>query len=677
MSRNGWIRSTLTLLLVAAPAVRADEPTPGDPPRQNAESQDNKFKLGEVTVVVTADQDPLETAHSTLDAEQIQEMNRDTVSSAMELLPGVSTTIGTRNERMVYLRGFDAKQVPLFIDGVPSYVPYDGSMDYNRFTTFDLSEIQVAKGFSSVTYGANTLGGAINLVTRRPALPLEGDIRLGFFEGGGRKTAVNFGTNQGRWYLQAGGSYSQADSWRMSSDFKPTPYENGGNRLNSDFTDTRFSLKLGFTPNDRDEYVIGATRQTGEKGQPPSTTVAPKYWRWPTWDKDSLFVATNTALGEKSYVKFNAYFDTYQNTAVSYTDATYTNRSTFLGTNGESFYDDFTHGAKVEFGTLLLPRQNAKLMIQSKTDVHRSDSKAIPATKDWPHYEDRYLDWGVEDTVSLSPSVDLSLGAGWDHLKPVDSGPDYALPGSRGFFHGQVGLFWRAAPKVQLYTTFAQKDRFPSLSDRYSAKQNKYKPNPELKPEQSRNWEVGARTHPAEWVQLDAALFLSDIQDLIQPVDLGIPNPNYKNTNWMQYRNIGKVRHSGVELSADFKPCEVFRAGVGYTYLDRSIRSDPDTSLASKRLTGTPRNRATGYLRYEPVPAFYLLASIQSQDSLWDTENVSLGGFTTVDLTLGWKPTPRLLIDGGFTNLFDRNYELSDGYPLAGRTWFVNGRYRF
>ena len=675
MSRNGWIGSTLTLLLTAAPTMRAQETAPGDPPERKAESgdkKDNTFKLGEVTVVVTASLDPIETANSLIDAGQIQEMNRDTVSAAMELLPGVSTTIGTRNERMIYLRGFDSKQVPLFIDGVPSYVPYDGTMDYNRFTTFDLSEIQVAKGFSSVTYGANALGGAINLVTRRPAQPLEGDVRFGVFEGEGRKIAVNFGTNQGLWYLQAGGSYSQADSWRMSSDFKSTAYEDGGHRLNSDFTDKRFSLKLGFTPNDRDEYVIGATRQTGEKGQPPSTTTAPKYWRWPTWDKDSLFVATNTAIGEKSYVKFNAYFDTYENTVVSYTDVTYTNRSSFLGTNGESFYDDFTRGAKLEFGTLLLPRQNAKVMIQSKTDVHRSDSKATPAMKDWLHYEDRYLNWGVEDTISLSSSVDLSLGAGWDHLEPLDSGPDYALPDAKSFFHGQVGLFWRATPKVQLYTTFAQKDRFPSLSDRYSGKLKKYIPNPGLKPEQSENWEIGAKANPAEWVQLDAALFLSDIQDLVQAVDTGIVNPNYKNTNWMQYRNIGKVRHSGVELSADFKPSQVLHAGAGYTYLDRSNRSDPDT-----RLTGTPRHRATGYVRYEPVSEFYVLASLQAQDSLWDSNTVSLGGFTTVDLTLGWKPTPRLLIDGGFTNLFDRNYELSDGYPLAGRTWFVNGRYRF
>jgi len=63
---------------------------------------------------------------------------------------------------MVSIRGFDSREVPLFIDGIPVYVPYDGYVDLGRFTTADLAAIQVAKGFSSVAYGANTLGGAIS-----------------------------------------------------------------------------------------------------------------------------------------------------------------------------------------------------------------------------------------------------------------------------------------------------------------------------------------------------------------------------------------------------------------------------------------------------------------------------------------------------------------------------------
>ena len=680
MFRHGWVCPTLTLLLAAAPPARA-QASAASAAAQPDVGDNSKFKLGEVTVTVTDTLDPLETAHTKLEADRIQERDKDTVSAALELLPGISTSIGTRNESMIYVRGFDSRQVPLFIDGIPSYVPYDGQMDYNRFTTFDLSEIQVAKGFSSVTYGANTLGGAINLVTRRPTEKLEGDLRLGFFEGEGRKAAVNFGTNQGLWYLQAGASYTKADWWPLSSAFKSNANEDGGHRTNSDFTDKRYSLKLGFTPNDTDEYVIGATRQTGEKGQPP--TVDPrffkfdmKYWRWPAWDKDSLFLATRTALGDKSYVKFSAYFETYENSLYNYADGTYAH----LSTKGwqKSYYDDFSHGAKVEFGTMLLPRQNLKVVLDSKTDVHREGDGSTASTAKWPHYEDRYLNWGIEDTLSLPANVDLVLGIGQDHLKPIESGPTWGLTDPKSFFHAQAGLFWRVVPSTQLYLTFAQKEHFATLKDRYSTKFNQYDANPGLKPERSENWELGVKSTPAEWVELSAALFQSNIRDLIQS------GPSDETSGKLKMLNIGKVEHSGVELSADFKPCSTLRTGLAYTYLDRSNKSDPDT-----RLTGTPRHRGTGYVRWAPVERFYVLASLQAQDGLWDTytyslsktkkvtETAKLGGFTTVDLTLGWKPTPQVAVDGGCTNLLDRNYALSDGYPLPGRMWFVNGRYRF
>ncbi|MCS5517457.1 TonB-dependent receptor plug domain-containing protein [Pseudomonas qingdaonensis] len=74
------------------------------------------------------------------------------------------------------MRGFDRLQVPVYIDGIPTYVPYDGNIDLGRFTTYDLSRIQVDKGFASLLYGPNTLGGAINLVTRRPVQEFEGEV---------------------------------------------------------------------------------------------------------------------------------------------------------------------------------------------------------------------------------------------------------------------------------------------------------------------------------------------------------------------------------------------------------------------------------------------------------------------------------------------------------------------
>ncbi|MGQ9862767.1 MAG: TonB-dependent receptor, partial [Thiobacillaceae bacterium] len=216
--------------------------------------------------------------------------NRETVGDAVNLLSGVTISTNSRNEQTVYLRGYDPRQAPLFIDGIPVYVPYDGYVDFGRFVTADLAAIQVAKGFSSVAYGPNTLGGAINLISRKPKKPFEGDVSAGFGQEGSRQAQANVGTNQGKWYLQAGASYREADGFRLSSDFKPTATEDGGRRDNSYYQDSKVSLKLGLTPGGGDEYALTYIKQDGEKGQPPSTDpAAARYWRWPYWDKESLY----------------------------------------------------------------------------------------------------------------------------------------------------------------------------------------------------------------------------------------------------------------------------------------------------------------------------------------------------------------------------------------------------
>ena len=52
------------------------------------------------------------------------------------------------------VRGFTTRgQVPLYMDGIPISVPYDGYVDFNRYLTSDIAEIQVARGYSSPLLG--------------------------------------------------------------------------------------------------------------------------------------------------------------------------------------------------------------------------------------------------------------------------------------------------------------------------------------------------------------------------------------------------------------------------------------------------------------------------------------------------------------------------------------------
>jgi outer membrane receptor protein involved in Fe transport len=62
-------------------------------------------------------------------------------------------------------------QSAFFVDGIRVYLPADNRLDLGFFNTATLAEIQVEKGYVSVLSGPGAMGGALNLVTRKPRKP--------------------------------------------------------------------------------------------------------------------------------------------------------------------------------------------------------------------------------------------------------------------------------------------------------------------------------------------------------------------------------------------------------------------------------------------------------------------------------------------------------------------------
>lgn len=112
---------------------------------------------------------PIAANPDVLTQEQMLEQNKVNAAQAIATLPGVvMQKSGNRNEYTIKVRGFDSRQVPVFFDGIPTYVPYDGNLDLARFTTNDLASIEVNKGYTSLLQGPNLMGGAINITTASP-----------------------------------------------------------------------------------------------------------------------------------------------------------------------------------------------------------------------------------------------------------------------------------------------------------------------------------------------------------------------------------------------------------------------------------------------------------------------------------------------------------------------------
>lgn len=73
--------------------------------------------------------------------------DKQNVAQALSVVPGVVLQkSGSRNEEQVKVRGFDSRQVPVYFDGVPIYVPYDGNLDLARILTNNLGQLKFPKG---------------------------------------------------------------------------------------------------------------------------------------------------------------------------------------------------------------------------------------------------------------------------------------------------------------------------------------------------------------------------------------------------------------------------------------------------------------------------------------------------------------------------------------------------
>ncbi len=238
-------------------------------------ARDDVFTLGQITV--TAPREPEALSDNVIANEEMWRFNLESLDQAVKLVPGVSATFdtnGRRNEHDILVRGFGRWQVPLSIDGIRVYLPADNRLDFSRFLTSDIAEVQISKGYVSVLDGPGGMGGAINLVTTRPTQPFEARFQSGASFGEDSSFDAwnaygKVGTKQDGWYAQASGNLNDRDSWRLPDSFRPaSAAEDGGERNRSGTRDWRVNVKAGLTPNETDEYSVNFTKQEGRKARP-------------------------------------------------------------------------------------------------------------------------------------------------------------------------------------------------------------------------------------------------------------------------------------------------------------------------------------------------------------------------------------------------------------------------
>jgi len=638
------------------------------------------YEIGEVRITARS----RNVGYSEVDQAEIREFNQNNTAGALQLIPGISySNSGPRNESLVTVRGFDLRQVPVYLDGIPVYVTYDGYADLGSFLVHDLEKISVSKGISSILYGPNTLGGAINLITRKPEKKLEFEGSTGLYAGSDRMNGwdsdAHAGTKVSKFYIQAGYSFIDRDSYSLSGKYK-SPYPADDRILDNSWRrDLKWNIKAGVTPNTTDEYVLSLMSQKGSKGIPVYAGTDPdqpiRYWQFPEVYNRGINLISNTAIGTASFLKTRFYYDQYYSDLRSYDSSDYsfqTKKSSFT-----SIYFDDSFGGSAEYKIDIAGKHNLKAAIHYKNDHHR-EHNTWPAVEAVRHMRDHFVSAGIEENFSPVKNLLVIGGISYnfrdnilaDNYDPVH---DSVFPFSANrdaAFNAQIGLDYTFAKNQDVRISLARKTRFATMKDRYSYRLGLSLPNPSLESESAFHADLSYSGSADDFLKTDISLFTSLVYNTIQPV-YGV-DPD--NSSLYQMQNTGKAVFYGLEAEIGYTPFNALNIGLQYTCLERKNLSHPEILFID-----VPRHMVFGYLKYGRPGTFYILfdSGFNSERPGTSDGRYVAGGFFLSNINVSVNILKVFAIEAGIGNLFDADYCYYEGYPEEGRNYSIKLRYSF
>ncbi len=623
-----------------------------------------KFELGEIMVTST------KSKNTVTQLTNIQ-LNQTAVSNSLNTLPSIVLhNFGERNELSVIIRGFEIRSIPVYIDGIPVYVTYDGYVDLGRFKTFDYSEISATKGLTPMEYGPNTIGGSINLVSIKPTQKLNIQAIAGYGSGNSYEYGINAGSRIDKFYFQGSFYGVKSDFFPLSKNYAPTTHEDGNERENSYSADQKVNVKVGFSPNGRSEYAINYIFQNAEKGTPPYSGSDPKqsarFWQWPVWNKQSLYFISKTNLSSHTDLKFRLFYDEFYNELKSFDDNTYSTQNMRYAFT--SIYDDHTWGGNTVLSNTFADKNKFNLSLHYKNDFHKEHNEGEPVR----NFNDFTVSAGFDDEFSVTSNLNLTAGLSYNFTKSLEAENYDSKTGEISDF----SLNQNSAVNAQLATDYsflknntitfyaAHRTRFATLKDRYSYRLGRTIPNPDLEAEQAMHYNFSYKSLFFEKLSVDASLFFIHLNNTIQQVDNVEPGIS-------QMQNTGKAEFKGFELAADYAFAKWANLSANYSTIKRQNLSNPEILF-----TNVPNHKVWSNLKIIPFKNLEINLNAEYNSDRFSTSYGTVAGaFDLYNLHFSYN-LKQFTIFTGIQNLLDENFAYTEGYPAPGRNGFVKIMFR-
>ena len=666
------------LFAIGAGAAQADEYTTLAPVKVTASRVEQELKDVNMSV-------------SVITQEEIRESNARTVGELLENVPGVRiNNDGGQGIKRVKIRGESAFHTLVMIDGQKIGEQKSMSGSPLLISPSEIERIEVIKGPASVLYGSEAIGGAINIITKKGGTkPIGGELSAGMNTSASGKSA-------------SGSVYGSTNGWnyRLSASVEDdgelkTP---AGDMFNTYFTSRAAS---GFV-----SYDITADAQVGGRleyydlefgssdvsgGYPYFTVDVPKWERY----KAGVFAEVKIISDNLVRVRTDAFYQrgnksmvntigTRSGMRVSPLADNKLNQYGFsvqtdwrLGQNhyliaGYEFnYDDLDATSQMWMRMPFPPGATFNKVSDKNYDGYQM-TNAVFASMETTLPFDLTANYGVRYTWVKS-EMDQDT---WDTVSK--SFP--SLSDGKAVFN--FGLLWNGIDDLTLRAAYSQGYQFPLLQNLYidtamGTSSSTTLANPDLKPETSDNFELGARWSK-HGVELDATTFYSDADDYIAVVAL-------TGGTTTQYQNIAKAKTWGLEMSASWEiDATGFEPYANLTWMRRQFNHNGMKTFKS----GTPDFYGRYGVRWTgeynglglrtDVYGFTQTAMKTLENNDPDKE-LRYGGATTFNMTAGvsFGPEKQYSLDAGFYNIFDKKYQNEGSIYEPGRYFSIKMNARF
>jgi iron complex outermembrane receptor protein len=483
--------------------------------------------------------------------------------------------------------------------------------------------------------------------------------------------------------------YRDIDHFRLPGSFKETAVnpQKQGDRLWSDSEDLKLTFIAGLTPVSALDTWLTLVYQNADKGvSPPNTTIRNyQIWDWPVWKRWSASLNGTWNSGPASLDGL-FYFDKYDNRLDEY----YTLKAYELGVHApHSDYDEYSLGGRLKGSWEINHWNTAQVSWTYKKEDHTGLRGTIQDDEVFEEMRVTEDTWSAGAEYAMNPWTPLTIkgGLGFDALVPLEYWneeneylrlleADYFIVKTRNMFlyTWQAGLFYTPAFGHDIHITYARKNHFPTMSQRYSTRFGTTLPNPNLGPEIANHFELGYRVsltgkdEGGFTLIINTALYYSVITGKIVNVEL--PNPHYPSALVNYARNLDKTSFWGLELSPEVSITDRFSAGAAFSFNRYHINHSQSgvTTLAYY-----PQFAINGYAVVKILSMLSIIPRLEYLSSRYAGTDgkTKLDGYFLAHLRLNAGIGKYLSVSAGVENMFDAYYEIQQYAPLAGRSFTI------